>query len=210
MIQYQEELSLLSTFIEAHRAKKVSTPTLKKFSINKKGLPHGHPLQFLKNNYFKVCVKDTKQVLGTLVVNIVKTIVQNVVYMLENECFHIAKCIGTFRLDALADKFELPPVTSTLPSSIIRIPNAVFQLKMAFIDCGANGLLIAKNMLFIKSTLPICSVNVIGADDHTMKDCPIDSGIGKAVSQLGPYLVCVHKVAHFPEQEHSIFWGVKR
>ena len=80
---------------------------------------------------------------------------------------------------------------------------------MALIDQGANGSLIAKDMLFVKSPLPPQFVSVIGAGDHTSNDCPIGSGIGKAISNNGPCLVFVHEAAHFPEQEHSIFSGVQ-
>lgn len=66
--------------------------------------------------------------IGKISINAAKLIIQNVAYMSENERFRIAKSIGMSRLDALSDKFDVPPTTSPQRASVIRIQNAIFQL----------------------------------------------------------------------------------
>ena len=127
-MQYSEDIPPSSNTVEANQAKNVSPPVQHHFSVNKKDFPHGHPLKFLKTKELDVVVKGSKDVIGKISINAAKMIIQNVAYMSENERFRIAKSIGMSQLDALADKFDVPPTTSPQRASVIWIQNAIFQL----------------------------------------------------------------------------------
>ena len=103
-------------------------PNSKVIGLNSIFCSSPNPLKFLKNKELEVVVKGSKDVVGTLNVNAAKMVIQNVAYMSENERFRIAKCIGMSRLDALANKFNVPPTTSPQRASVIWIQNAIFQL----------------------------------------------------------------------------------
>lgn len=112
-------------------------------------------------------------------------------------------------LDAIHDNLDITPMDSPTRALVIQVQNSIFQFKMALINRGANGTLIAKDMHIGLSALPPRYVNVVGAGDHTTRDHPIGSGIGKAVSSQGACLVHAHEGDHMPQQEHSILSAVQ-
>ena len=205
--QYQEDQEADTITAQALKKAPTASPVPTKPPLKEKDkepLPHGHPHKFLANRRLELCDPKTQKFIGSFICNAAKTVLQNVAYMSDNERYRVAKFIGISCLDAIHDNLDIPTMDSPTCALVIQVRNSIFQLKMALINRGANGTLITKDMHFVLSALPPRYVNVVGAGDHTTKDHPIGSGIGKVVSSQGVCLVHAHEGAHMPQQEHSI------